>query len=185
MPNRANAVGIGLGYGSDTWYRRPFVMSAKAGTQSDEHRARGPGPRLRGTVCTLLLDRVRSPSPRQFETTGKPPFFHAWSVPMVSQTRVAWHPEPQPSSLGIQKHGPAKSMAWPVFMAARPRPDGPSRNDTRVFQHPASPASTRCTTHAAYAAFFLALSGFRIDRRRAPRLFRRWRGPAPSGGGNR
>jgi len=28
-------------------------------------------------------------------------------------------------------------MAWPVFMVSGPAPDGPSRNDTRVFQQPA------------------------------------------------
>ena len=30
-----------------------------------------------------------------------------------------------------------KSMAWPVFMVSGPGPDGPSRNDARLFQHPA------------------------------------------------
>ena len=39
---------------------------------------------------------------------------------------------------GIQEHGPEKSIAWPVFMGSGPGPDGPSRKDTRVFQHPAS-----------------------------------------------
>jgi hypothetical protein len=39
---------------------------------------------------------------------------------------------------GNQEHGPEKSIAWPVFMGSRPGPDGPSRNDARVFQHPAS-----------------------------------------------
>src|SRR5207237_1860053 len=38
---------------------------------------------------------------------------------------------------GIQEHGPEKSIAWPVFMGSGPGPDGPSRNDTRGFQHPA------------------------------------------------
>src|SRR6202011_3812740 len=37
---------------------------------------------------------------------------------------------------GIQEHGPEKSMDWPVFMVSGPGPDGPSRNDTRVFQQP-------------------------------------------------
>ena len=39
---------------------------------------------------------------------------------------------------GTQEHGPEKSMAWPVFMVSGPGPDGPSRNDGRLFQHPAS-----------------------------------------------
>ena len=39
---------------------------------------------------------------------------------------------------GTQEHGLEKSIAWPVFMGSGPGPDGPSRNDTRVFQHPAS-----------------------------------------------
>jgi hypothetical protein len=34
---------------------------------------------------------------------------------------------------GIQKHGPEKSMARPVFMDSGSGPEGPSRNDTRVF----------------------------------------------------
>src|SRR5438270_6368824 len=38
---------------------------------------------------------------------------------------------------GIHEHGPEKSVVWPVFMGSGPGPDGPSRNDTRVFQHPA------------------------------------------------
>src|SRR5690242_12529344 len=40
--------------------------------------------------------------------------------------------------LGIQEHSREKSMHWPVFIGSGPGPDGPSRNDTRVFQHPAS-----------------------------------------------
>src|SRR3954467_10056440 len=43
---------------------------------------------------------------------------------------------------GIQEHGREKSMARPVFMGSGPGPDRPSRNDTRVFQHPASPRNT-------------------------------------------
>jgi hypothetical protein len=39
---------------------------------------------------------------------------------------------------GIQEHGPKKSMSWPVLMESGPGPVGPSRNDTGVFQHPAS-----------------------------------------------
>jgi hypothetical protein len=39
---------------------------------------------------------------------------------------------------GIQEHGREKSIAWPVFTGSGPAPDGASRNDTRVFQHPAS-----------------------------------------------
>src|SRR5262249_38801248 len=34
---------------------------------------------------------------------------------------------------GTQDHGPMKSVAWPVFMGSGPGPDGPPRNDTRVF----------------------------------------------------
>src|SRR5271169_2302570 len=37
-----------------------------------------------------------------------------------------------------QEHGPDKSIAWPVFMGSGPGPDGPSRNNTRVFQLPVS-----------------------------------------------
>jgi hypothetical protein len=38
---------------------------------------------------------------------------------------------------GTQEHGQDESMVWPVCMGSGPRPDGPSRNDTRVFQQPA------------------------------------------------
>src|SRR5690348_14615544 len=37
----------------------------------------------------------------------------------------------------IQEHAPEKSMAWPVCMVSGPGPDGPSRNDGRLLQHPA------------------------------------------------
>src|SRR5215510_3566251 len=37
-----------------------------------------------------------------------------------------------------QEHGIEKTMAWPVFVGSGPDPGGPSRNDTRFFQHPAS-----------------------------------------------
>ena len=39
--------------------------------------------------------------------------------------------------LGIHEHGIAKSMARPVFLDSGPGPEGPSRNDSRVFPHPA------------------------------------------------
>jgi hypothetical protein len=38
---------------------------------------------------------------------------------------------------GIQEHRLQKSWAWPMFMGSGPGPEGPSRNDSRVFPPPA------------------------------------------------
>src|SRR5262249_51385531 len=38
---------------------------------------------------------------------------------------------------GTQEHGLERTMVWPVFVGSGPDPGGPSRNDTRFFQHPA------------------------------------------------
>ena len=36
---------------------------------------------------------------------------------------------------GIQEHGPDTPMAWLVFIVSGPGPDGPSRNDARLFSN--------------------------------------------------
>ncbi len=37
---------------------------------------------------------------------------------------------------GNHQHSPVKSMVWLMFMGSRPGPQGPSRNDNRVFPQP-------------------------------------------------
>ena len=42
---------------------------------------------------------------------------------------------------GSHEHRFLKSMAWPVFLGSGPGPEGPSRNDSEVFPHPARRAA--------------------------------------------
>ena len=57
---------------------------------------------------------------------------------------------------GNQEHGPEKSTGWPVYMGFGPGPGGPSRNDIRVFQQPATDRPPTSNTVTVYPMFFTA-----------------------------